>query len=284
MEFTFYHTWSVKSFRKIFCSINIRRSQGLVLRVLFLTSCRSYFPTCLRVRHLTYQRRLATFPWQHETPIIRASSKISRSSNSRDRYISAIMPVAMDTQQQNFWIESINKEAAVRFAWQLRYSKQFAKDAASTQKGSNVKEKGLHIKSNISETIKRMEESAKKREEERKKDVAGKRSPPAEDSAMGESQDPKKEEKYPLRDMRPSSPNTRALLYNGISAHGEGRFAYLKKRALLAPEEKYEFPILSSCEYGWKILQLSKNSKPSEYGRTCIVRDTFYRNSGIIMV
>ena len=195
------------------------------------------------------------------------------------------MPVAMDTQQQNFWIESINKEAAVRFAWQLRYSKQFAKDAAAMQKGSNVKEKGLHIKSNISETIKRMEESAKKREEERQKDVAGRRSPPAGDSAKGENKEPKKTEaEYLLQDMRPSTPNTRALLYNGISAHGEGRYAYLRKRALLAPEEKYEFPILSSCEYGWKILQLSKNTRPSEYGRTCIVRDTFYRNSGIIMV
>ena len=129
-----------------------------------------------------------------------------------------------------------------------------------------------------------MEESAKKRDEERQKDVAGKRSPPAGDSAKGENQELKKETEYPLQDMRPSSPSTRALLYNGISAHGEGRFAYLKKRALLAPEEKYEFPLLSSCEYGWKILQLSKNLRPSEYGRTCIVRDTFYRNSGIIMV
>ena len=194
------------------------------------------------------------------------------------------MPVAMDAQQQNFWIESINKEATLRFAWQLRYSKQFAKDAASMQKGSNVKEKGLHIKSNISDVIKRMEESAKKREEEREKKDAGKRSSAARDSPSGENQEPAKEKEYPLRDMRPSTPSTRALLYNGISAHGEGRFAYLKKRTLLAPEEKYEFPILSSCEYGWKILQLSKNTRPSEYGRTCIVRDTFYRNSGIIMV
>lgn len=190
----------------------------------------------------------------------------------------------MDTQQQNFWVESINKEATLRYAWQLRYSKQFAKDAA-LQKESSGKNKGLHIRSSVSSTIKRMEESAKKREKERKKETSAKSSPLEGASAGDGNNEPKKQEEFPLRDMRPSTPNTRALLYSGISAHGEGRCAYLKKRTLLDPEEKYDFPILSSCQYGWKILQLSKNSKPSAvHGRTCIVRDTFYRHSGIILV
>ena len=47
-------TWSVKSFWKTFCSIDIGRSQWLVFLVLFLTSC--CFATCLGVRHLAYIR------------------------------------------------------------------------------------------------------------------------------------------------------------------------------------------------------------------------------------
>ena len=47
----------------------------------------------------------------------------------------------------------------MRFAWQLKYSKAFAKQAAIKRKSQEAKK--MNINSNISEHIKRMEESLK---------------------------------------------------------------------------------------------------------------------------
>lgn len=180
------------------------------------------------------------------------------------------MTLAMDTQLQNFWIESIDKEASLRFAWQLKYSKQFAKKVVQ-QKQPN-KKTGLVLSNAVSERIKKIEEESKPV-----------RSAPggAKGSKPSRSQSAKSDRVTVLRDMRPPSQSTRSVLYGGISAHGEGRYAYLKKRKQLIPEEKYEFPILSSCQYGWKITELT-NPKPSKFARTCVIKDSFYRNSGIM--
>ena len=79
--------------------------------------------------------------------------------------------------------------------------------------------------------------------------------------------------------MRPPSPSAQSVLYNGISAHGEGRYAYLKKRKTLTPVQKYEFPLLSSYQYGWKIMEYA-NPKPSPHARVYI-DSLFYRKRGI---
>ena len=183
------------------------------------------------------------------------------------------MPATMDAQQQSFWIESINKEAAVRFAWQLRYSKKFAKDLAMQEQRKPPRKQppGLNIASSLSARIKQLEDERPKPS----------RQPTASKPESRASE--KSQRRLSIRDMRPPSVNTRSVLYDGISAHGEGRYAYLKKRKRLSPDQKYEFPVLSSCEYGWKILDYmdpSKN-KPSRFARTCVIRDSFYRNSGV---
>ncbi len=189
----------------------------------------------------------------------------------------------MDTQMQNFWIESIKKEAALRFAWQLKYSKAFAKQAALRRKTQAAKK--MNINSNISQHIKRIEEGLKK-DDAKKEDLSS--VPPSEkDEKEEEEQAPKPKnemlETDPLiyKDMRPPSDKTKVQLYHGISHHGEGRYAYLKKRYQKSPEEKFVFPILSSNVYGWKIQDFGM-PKCSPHARTRIVRDTFYRNSGII--
>ena len=177
------------------------------------------------------------------------------------------MTLSMDTQLQNFWVENINKEASLRFAWHLRYSKEFAKNAIKAKPG---KTKKTGIQSSVSERIKRIES-------EKGRSLTADGSVREKDPRLTKS-----DGALSMRDMRPPSKNTRGLLYNGISAHGEGRYAYLKKRRTLIPEEKYEFPILSSCQYGWKIMECS-NPKSSQHARTCVIKDTFYRNSGIIL-
>ena len=187
----------------------------------------------------------------------------------------------MDTQMQNFWIESIKKEAALRFAWQLKYSKAFAKQAAMRKKTQDAKKDQINSK-NISQHIQKMENDLKKKD-------SSPLPPPEKDEKKEEivEQEPKENnevlETDPLiyKDMRPPSDKTRVQLYNGISHHGEGRYAYLKKRYTKSPEEKFVFPILSSNVYGWKIQDLGM-PKCSPHARTRIVRDTFYRHSGII--
>lgn len=179
---------------------------------------------------------------------------------------------AMDTQLQNFWIESINKEAALRFAWQLKYSKTFAKAATKkkfmrSQEGGS--KPGAKVNANIARHIEQMERDLEKDR------------PTPTTSSEEDSDEAEKPPTTYVHDMRPASPETRAQIYEGISHHGEGRKAYLKKRQNKSPEEKYVFPILSSCVYGWKILDFG-TPKCSPYARTRVVRDTFYRHSGII--
>lgn len=178
----------------------------------------------------------------------------------------------MDTQLQNFWIESIDKEASLRFAWHLKYSKQFAKKVVEQRQQG--KRAGLVLSNAVTERIKKIESESKP---DRPTTVGGKPS----SQQPSRSQSTKSDRVTVMRDMRPPSQSTRSMLYSGISAHGEGRYAYLKKRKLLTPEQKYEFPILSSCSYGWKITELT-NPKPSHYARTCVIKDSFYRNSGIM--
>ncbi|XP_056429089.1 protein ATP6V1FNB [Hyla sarda] len=80
--------------------------------------------------------------------------------------------------------------------------------------------------------------------------------------------------------MKPVSPGTRSLLYNGTSKEQKGRYCYLKVRNSLRPEEKYCYPLATSWIYGWHLGNLVDNSCP-QYRRCRIVSDTFYRKNGI---
>ena len=189
----------------------------------------------------------------------------------------------MDTQLQNFWKESINKEAALRFSWHLRFSRRFKEGAerpasATTaaakipdaKKKKAAKHSSVPNGNTVAERIRRLE--CEKLREDEKSNGEKKRAP----------EDPQSDGALAMRDMRPPTSVTRRLLYNGISAHGEGRYAYLRKRRTLTPEEKYAFPILSSCQYGWKIRDFEQ-TKSSPHARVCVIKDSFYRNSGIIL-
>lgn len=174
----------------------------------------------------------------------------------------------MDTQRQNFWKESINKEAFVRLSWHARYSKEFVRDAAAMASKSR-KQEGLKI--NALEAFK--QEMAEKDKEKKEK---------GSQSKLAESEKAKTDPDALLVEMRPVSGATRELLYDGFSALGGGRYAYLQKRKLKNPEVKYEFPITSSWEYGWRLDDCVKQQKSPSYGRTRVIRDTFYRPNGIL--
>ena len=84
-------------------------------------------------------------------------------------------------------------------------------------------------------------------------------------------------------DMCPVRPSVKALLYDGFTKEGKGRYQYLQQRYQRIPENKYQFPVLSSWEYGWRlgdVIQKDEIKKPVN-GRTRIVADTFYTRTGI---
>uniref|UniRef100_A0A7M4G2Y6 Uncharacterized LOC109311300 n=1 Tax=Crocodylus porosus TaxID=8502 RepID=A0A7M4G2Y6_CROPO len=78
-----------------------------------------------------------------------------------------------------------------------------------------------------------------------------------------------------LPEMRPASPGTMRLLYQGISREGKGRHLYLQERKQKSPEDKFSYPVLSSWEYGWRL------GKAPTHAKSRIVRDTFYIKNGI---
>ena len=198
----------------------------------------------------------------------------------------------MDTQLQNFWKESINKEGALRFSWHLRYSRQFSKSGKKVTKPTSAgtksqqpdgKKRATRHSSvpngnTVAERIRRLQTDMKQRRDA-KTEKEDKHKSGVTDPRLTQSDGARP---ISLRDMRPPTAGTRQLLYNGISAHGDGRYAYLRKRKTLTPEEKYDYPILSSCQYGWKIRDFGQ-AKSSPHARVCVIKDSFYRNSGIIL-
>jgi len=50
----------------------------------------------------------------------------------------------------------------------------------------------------------------------------------------------------------PTPADLNELLYSGISAHGQGRAAYLDKRHRIMPQERSTAPMTAAAEVGWK--------------------------------
>ncbi|XP_070559831.1 protein SPMIP1-like [Ptychodera flava] len=175
----------------------------------------------------------------------------------------------MDTQRQNFWKESIEKEAYVRLAWHEKYSKEFAKESRDDIR--RKKRPDMVPKPVMTLKLPQIERS--KKEDKAKKEAEAKAS-----FAALASKDPN----ALLVEMRPASSGTKALLYKGFSKLGEGRYAYLQQRKLKKPEVKYEFPITNSWEYGWRLGDVVTEMKAPQFGRNRIVKDSFYRTNGIL--
>lgn len=172
----------------------------------------------------------------------------------------------MDTQRQNFWKESIRKEAMVRLAWQTQYSKEFARI------GGFGKGRAKKVSIDVEPVMKNLEEKLQMKLREL---------PAADDATEATNEKPSNQAKIYVSEMRPASKRTAKLLYEGFSADGGGRYAYLEKRKTIIPEYKYEFPITSSFEYGWKNKDAMKGMKPAQFSRSSTIKEEFYRPNGI---
>lgn len=132
----------------------------------------------------------------------------------------------MDTMRQNFWKEEYLKQMKLRCEWHRKYgnlvkAKQKAKSAARLP----LKLPTLLPKAAVSPAV-------------------SKASPPKSPSPTPEAFQ---------SEMYPVPPDTKALLYEGISHDFQGRYHYLKARQLDLPEKRYLFPITTNFSYGWQL-------------------------------
>ncbi|XP_039529538.1 protein ATP6V1FNB [Pimephales promelas] len=164
----------------------------------------------------------------------------------------------LTTQDQNFYRELILKEAYTRLAWKMKYSEQYPTTfTARRSKSTGVFNPPAASKLTLPPVVQK---------QEKKKPVIVRRS-------LSEA---------PL--MRPVTPQTKADLYQGLSNEGKGRHLYLRKRAQKGPEEKFDYPILSSWDYGWRLGDYEIDCKTPASGRSGIVRNTFYARNGIFNI
>ncbi|XP_043107483.1 protein ATP6V1FNB [Puntigrus tetrazona] len=159
----------------------------------------------------------------------------------------------LTTQDQSFYRELILKEAYTRLAWKTKYGKDYP-TAFASRRSESIGPPSVG-KVTLPPVLQPRE----------KKPVARR--------SLSEA---------PL--MRPVSPRTAAALYHGLSNEGKGRGLYLKKRAQKGPEEKFDYPILSSWDYGWRLGDYDIDCKTPAYGRSGIVRSTFYARNGIFNI
>ncbi|KAL1265076.1 hypothetical protein QQF64_003103 [Cirrhinus molitorella] len=146
----------------------------------------------------------------------------------------------LTTQDQNFYRELILKEAYTRLTWKMKYSKEYPTTFASCRSKSiglfNPPSAGKLTLPPVVQTRKKPREAPVRR-------------------SLSEA---------PL--MRPVSPPTKAALYQGLSNEGKGRGLYLRKRAQKGPEEKFDYPILSSFDYGWRLGDYESDCKTPTMG------------------
>ncbi|XP_072097103.1 protein SPMIP1-like [Mobula birostris] len=168
----------------------------------------------------------------------------------------------MDTQLQNFWKESMTKEDLLRFCWLRHFKGDLSKPPARVTECKKVPTLP-HGGFQIQDAAVQGKEGGPSKEVKQKKLRAKEQAPTVS-----------------MSDMRPVTPEVRALLYDGFSKEDKGRYQYLKARKKKGPSEKYEYPLTTSWNYGWKIEDNAEYKKPG-FGRSALVETTFYRRNGI---
>ncbi len=174
-----------------------------------------------------------------------------------------------DTQIQNFLTESYVKEQTARLGW---YHQRQQSNSANTSKQFDVFKKKIEAAApKPTDTLLQLRDVKPKSYHKRifKND----------DQLMKLNFN--KDE--PIRDMFPVNQRVRSTLYDGFTKEGKGRYQYLQRRYRNIPENKYQFPVLNSWEYGWRlgdVIPKDQIKKP-DAGRTRIVADTFYTRTGI---
>ncbi|CAL8402550.1 unnamed protein product [Arctogadus glacialis] len=175
------------------------------------------------------------------------------------------MRTLMTTQMQNCYREQITKETMTRLAWRSRYAKEYPLSSKTPAPAPPGPPPAPPLGPTPGPTP-QPDQTPKLPPKTRTP-----RLPPVPTVTERTSAPPL---------MRPPSPQTREVLYQGSSHYGQGRGLYLRRRGQMRPEEKFEFPLISSWEYGWRLGDFSVCGSPAN-GRSAVVKNTFYCRNGV---
>jgi len=84
-----------------------------------------------------------------------------------------------------------------------------------------------------------------------------------------------------VKEMYPVNKEHKDVLFDGFSKEEKGRYKYLKLRKVVPPENKYQYPISNTMEYGWKLGESGQQFKAPTHARGKIVEESFYRRNGV---
>lgn len=170
----------------------------------------------------------------------------------------------MDTRAQNSWKELIEKEAATRIACKLKQEQDSKNEDDWFDKSKYISNKP--ITGNLPTKIEYPPRPTRGKINEEIEDIKEKLKNSGENI---------------LSEMKKPSAEIQNLLYDGFTKEGKGKYQYLKERKKENPEKKYEYPLLNSFEYGWKLQEVSQEYKTPKHGRGRIVEESFYRRNGV---
>jgi len=175
-----------------------------------------------------------------------------------------------NTQMQNFWKESVEKEATARL---MSFAKMRGQSRAQPRQ-LEVFRKKIEDNKPSEALLDRLPPITAEPHFNRKK--ADFNEPLGLDRALTMPVD--------APEMRPVDKNMKMTLYDGFTKEGKGRYMYLHQRYGTIPEEKFAFPTCSSWDYGWRLGDVIKKEdiKKPKYGRNKIVEDTFYTRNGLL--
>ncbi|GAA6216900.1 uncharacterized protein LOC121178742 [Lates japonicus] len=171
------------------------------------------------------------------------------------------MRCLLTTQSQNCYREQIQKEMLTRLAWKSRYAKLYP-SCYNPQNNSTELTQLPQLPADPWAVLPPVTRTPK-----RQSDL-----PPLSPPALSVEVTPA---------MRPVSPKTRQALYQDSSHHGRGRSLYLHRRGQMRPEEKFDFPLLSSWEYGWRLGDYTLDYRTPSRARSSVVKNTFYARNGV---
>ncbi|XP_034725984.1 protein ATP6V1FNB [Etheostoma cragini] len=179
------------------------------------------------------------------------------------------MRCLLTTQSQNGYREQIQKETLTRLAWKSRYADLYS--CYSPRNSSTESTQLPHLPADpravLAPVTRTIEEQSN----------LPPRPPPRPPVRPLEGE--RRLNAPPL--MRAVSPQTRLALYQDSSHHGKGRSLYLKRRGHIRPEEKFDFPVLSSWEYGWRLGDYTLDYRTPSRAKSSVVKNTFYARNGV---
>lgn len=176
--------------------------------------------------------------------------------------------IAMDTRAQNSWKELIEKEAATRIACKLKQEETDAETAKDDDKWF-IRSKYTGTKPITNKSLNAIQFPPKPVIHNQSKEIEEL------------TKKLKENQTNLLSDMRKPKQEVTKLLYDGFTKEQKGRYQYLRARKSDNPEEKYEYPLVSSFEYGWKLKEVAPEYKTPQHGRGRIVESSFYRRNGV---